>query len=231
MDEKREITVRAYRQGMVLWRDLQWFQGGLKEMTTDGFERLKRSLLDNGFSDPFKLWEDEGGQTWILDGHHRQRAMEDLIQHGHEVPEELPAVWVHARDKAEAARLVLAFSSIYARVTEEGLYEFQNEMSLDFDSVKLNVDIPGLDLEHYEAGYLMDPDIDIADDDALHGSSNQRGTYRDGLKIQLGLFTKLIRADHELYERLLALSDRLLNSENIDADLEAVCSVFDSSES
>jgi DNA modification methylase len=139
---------------MVEWRSLEWLQNpNLKEMTKESFQRLKNSLKKNNFIMPFNVWQNNG-KTWILDGHHRKRALEEIEKEGVEIPQELPANFIECKDRKEAVKLILVYSSIYANVTEEGLYEMMSLEGLELEEIKLDIDLPQIDFDHFEAGYF-----------------------------------------------------------------------------
>lgn len=142
-----DIRSRIQKQEPVAWRELSWFQSEkLKEMKPREMERLKTSLRKNNFIQPFNVWDD-GERLWILDGHHRQRAMRELEREGFALPDMLPANFVDCVSRKEAAKLVLVYSSIYATVTEDGLSEFVVEMELDTSELLLEIDLPELNID------------------------------------------------------------------------------------
>jgi len=114
------IANRIQKTSMVRWRQLQWLQGGLKKIDAEAFQKLKRSLTQNSFVQPFNIWQD-GKTHWILDGHNRKRAMEELEQEGWKIPDVLPANFIRCESRKQGAKLVLLYSSIYANVTRNGL--------------------------------------------------------------------------------------------------------------
>jgi len=149
-----KIENRILKTEAVRWRELRWVQGNLKSISKSSFERLKQSLLKNSFVQPFNVW-DNGG-LWCLDGHHRQRAMQELEKEGVGIPETLPANFIDCKDEREAKKLVLVYSSIYARTDEESLYEFIHVNELNFDDLKLEIDLPEINLGKFEAGWMRD---------------------------------------------------------------------------
>jgi hypothetical protein len=141
-----EIKNRILRSGLVRWRKLRWLQPpGLKEITPEAFEKLKRSLVNNNFVDPFKIWK-EKRQAWILDGYHRKRAMKELEEEGVKIPELLPANFIDCKDRKQAAKLVLVYTSMYARATQIGVDEFAGLEEIDLGDLDKEIDIPGVDL-------------------------------------------------------------------------------------
>ena len=144
-----EIKNRVLKTELVDWRKLSWLQSPtLKEISKASFEKLKNSVKNNSFLQPFNVWQD-GETLWICDGHHRQRAMQEIEKEGNAIPDLLPANFIECKDRKEAQKLVLIYSSIYAKIEDEQLYEFIKLNDLDFDSLKLELDIPGIDLEQF----------------------------------------------------------------------------------
>ena len=133
------------KQDLVDWKKLIFIQSdSLKEMTKQSFEKLKASLKNNGFVQPFNIWQD-GDKLYCLDGYHRQKAMLDLEKEGIEIPNKLPANFINCKNKKEATKLVLVYSSIYARVTDKGFYEFLDMSQLNYEDLKTELDLPGLE--------------------------------------------------------------------------------------
>lgn len=62
--------------------------------------------------------------------------------------DDLPVVFIKAKDRKDAKEQLLYLNSRYGRITEKGLFEFLNEpgLTLDFDEIKKNLDLPELDL-------------------------------------------------------------------------------------
>ena len=142
----KQIQNRIVKTGQVEWRKLEWFQPqNLKQISKEKFDKLKQSIKANSFLQPFNVW-DENGQIWILDGHHRKRAMEELEKEGYAIPETLPANFIDCKSRREAAKLVIVYSSIYADVTKQGLTDFITTEGLDLEDLSLEVDLPKLDL-------------------------------------------------------------------------------------
>jgi hypothetical protein len=129
----------------------------LKSISKTSFAKLKASLMTNSFIQPFNVFVDKKGM-WILDGHHRKLAMEDLIKDGHEIPEKLPANFIDCKDLKAAKKLVLNYSSVYARADDESLYEYlhTNQIHLEFDQLKTMIDLPDFNLGKFERGYMTD---------------------------------------------------------------------------
>lgn len=105
------LQSRIIRTEPIKWKELQFIQHDqFKELPKAAREKLKQTILENHFSDPFKVWrEDKSSTTFCLDGKHRTLILEELEKDGHQVPEELPATFMSCKNKKEAAKLVLVF--------------------------------------------------------------------------------------------------------------------------
>lgn len=160
-----EIKNKIDQYRLVNWRTLSWLQNeNLKQVESSSLEKLKNSLKKNNFIQPFNVWKDPKGKLWILDGAHRQKAMKELEQEGVKIPKNLPANFVKCRNKSEAAKLVLVYSSYYAKMTELGLKEYLeiNKLALvDITSeIDLNID---MNLLLPENAFGDDPDMQKPD--------------------------------------------------------------------
>jgi len=147
-----EIRNRIIKTELVNWKSIKWFQNdGLKKLDAENMLKLKRSLVNNNFVMPFHVWESEG-ELYFLDGHHREKAMRELEQFGFDnqpikIPDLLPANFIDATDREEAAKLVLIYSSLYARITEDGLTEFFKENKLDLNVISTEISLPEIKLD------------------------------------------------------------------------------------
>jgi len=129
----------------VKWRDLRFLQQEtFKDLTVSDRQKLKNSLIANAFIQPFYVWQDSDEVIYCLDGKHRTILLEELIADGTEVPEELPAIFISCENKKEASKLVLVFSSAYARVTMEGFNEFIALHELELPELMEQISIPDL---------------------------------------------------------------------------------------
>lgn len=143
---QQSIISKVVNTTLIKWRDLQFIQQeDFKEWIDTGDKKLLESLLKYNFIDPFKVWK-EGDVLWCLDGYHRYLDLQELIKAGIDVPEELPATFIECAGKKEAAELVLVYSSIYARISQQGMYEFINNYDIDLSSIQDTLEIPQFDM-------------------------------------------------------------------------------------
>ena len=145
------ISTRIIKYDHVNWRELKFIQqDNFKEIGEWAKQRLKHSLIYNDFVQPFYVWQAPDKTIYCLDGKHRVVMLEELVAIGdYNVPNELPAIFVDCKNKQDAAQLVLVFSSTYAKVTQQGLYEFITLNDLDWSDIKSTIDLPDFSEDRY----------------------------------------------------------------------------------
>jgi hypothetical protein len=140
------ITSRVIRSAKVEWRKLEWLQGEFKKATKTSMRKLKNSILMNQFIQPFNVWKDKKtGKVWILDGHHRKKAMEELEKEGHQIPKMMDANFIDCKNKQEAELAVMVYSSVYAEASKDSTITYISERGLDVDRLTEMVSL-GFDL-------------------------------------------------------------------------------------
>ena len=136
------ISNRILKSEPVKWKELLPIQGkNFKELSEASYLKLKHSMKENQFIAPFAVWQAKDGKIYTLDGVHRCRVLLDLENEGMIVPVILPANFIDAKDRREAAKLLLVYSSAYAKVTDDGLYEFLELEGLNFDELNLDIEL------------------------------------------------------------------------------------------
>ncbi len=167
------VKNRIVSTQMINWRKLEWFQPDDVKKTTDVLmAKLKRSLKSNGFASPFFIWK-RGKKMLILDGHHRERALKELLAEGTKIPDKLPACIIRIKNEEDAITTVVAFNSHYAQFDKKGFADFT--APLDFDELKLN-------FEPFKLGFAYEKEAD--EDEAP--SKPKRAKSKRGDVYQLG---------------------------------------------
>lgn len=131
--------------------DLKPFQGNLKDLSQENYTKLKNEILRHGFSEPVSVWKNEGS-WYILNGHQRIRALQGMESEGYKVPK-VPVSIIHAKDIKDAKERVLALTSQFGQITDEGLYEFMNESGLDIDYLD-GLRFPEVDLDKWKDNFI-----------------------------------------------------------------------------
>jgi site-specific DNA-methyltransferase (adenine-specific) len=138
------------------------FQGDLKDLSEENYNKLKREILTNGFAEPISVWKNNG-HNYCLNGHQRLRVITQMVmKEGYACPP-LPINWVEAKDEAAAKRIVLALTSQYGAMTDQGLYEFMSEAGINANELIDSFNFPEIDMDKFQAEYFKDllpPEID-----------------------------------------------------------------------
>lgn len=149
------LKSRVIKTELINWKSLQFIQqDNFKDIPAEAKAKLKASILKNEFTQPFYVWESGTGKKRILyclDGKHRYNLLYELINEGHDVPDTLPGTFIFCKTKKEAAELVLIYSSIYAKISQEGLFDFIELYDLNLEDLKITVDIPEFDMLNFES--------------------------------------------------------------------------------
>jgi len=148
--EKATIQSRVLKTENIQWRSLKFLQDDdFKVWVDQGDEKLLASIIKYQFIDPFKVWEHEG-VLYCLDGKHRYSDLEYAEAINHDIPDLLPAIFIDCKDRQEAAEMVLVYSSAYAKITQDGLFNFVSKFDLDIKDVVDHINIPEFSMERFE---------------------------------------------------------------------------------
>lgn len=156
------LTSRVIKTEMVSWREFKYIQQqDFKNWSPEAKARLRNSILENSFAQPFYVWQDPlDGVIFCLDGRHRTYILEDLRQEGIIIPDFLPATFIKCQDKKEAAGLVLIYSSMYAKVNADGMFDFMKAYNLNLDELRLTIDLPEFDMVAFESRFDNEDEFD-----------------------------------------------------------------------
>lgn len=142
-----EVMIACKGVGIVGLADFDEFQGELKKLPEENYVKLKKSLLDLGFSSPFHLWRSPADGRWkTIDGHQRRRALERMRDEGAFVPSHYPYVEVMAPDEQTAKKKILALVAQYGQLDQEGLREFATGAGIEFKFIEEHYEFPEVDL-------------------------------------------------------------------------------------
>lgn len=147
LTKTEQVRVRCRGAASLRLEDLTPLQNGLKELAPADSERLRKSLLGNGFCFPFFVWR-SGSKNYYLDGHQRDRVLRQMRKDGVLVPDSYPVAFVEAKTKAEAAKLILLQSSAYGKMSGTTLQAFAAEHALNLTALAPMLDLPHLNLQN-----------------------------------------------------------------------------------
>jgi len=152
------IRITCEGKDMMPLLEIKELQGQLKELSIEGYDKLKRAILEEGFAFPIEVAVIDGKPYGILDGHQRLRTIRRMIaKEGYTLPGgKLPVCFTQCRDREQAGRLILHAISQYAKIQDEGLYSFAYDFKIDPKSLVDDFDIPDFDTERFLDGYFGD---------------------------------------------------------------------------
>ena len=118
--------------------EINEFQGDLKDLSNLNYNKLKKSLLDQGLLLPFFLWVDpKDNSKYLMDGHQRKRVW---TAEGFK-PIEVPYILVPGKDRTTAKKNLLVITSQFGTVTQEGYDKFTSDLSDTWKQQTLNFDL------------------------------------------------------------------------------------------
>lgn len=143
------ISDRLDNLDRVLLSEMRDIQGDLKALPKGRKEKLLNLLRDHGIILPFALWERDNS---ILDGNQRRKV---ILEEWGDLA--VPVIWIDADTLDEAKRVLLAISSQFGMITEQGLEEF----GVDLDDVVASFSFDALPytFKEYEPSARIDPTL------------------------------------------------------------------------
>ncbi|SEP80805.1 ParB-like nuclease domain-containing protein [Treponema bryantii] len=112
------------------------FASDIKNRTSHDIERLKDSMKENGFLFPIFVWKNH---NVILDGKARYLALKQLKDEGF-ILDNIPVVFVDAKDEEEAKEKVLQVNSRYGKITEGSLNFFAKDCKINLNDLNIHMD-------------------------------------------------------------------------------------------
>jgi DNA modification methylase len=158
MAKEKIIQVKCRGAELVSHTQLVPFQGNLKDLSEENYNKLKNEILSLGFSEPFSVWKSDD-KLYLLNGHQRHRVISKMVAEGFACPE-LPISVVEADSFEEARKKVLALTSQYGEITGQGLYEFAMDSGLTAEEIKERFRFPEIDLDSWELEFFKDNTVD-----------------------------------------------------------------------
>lgn len=155
---KKTINIACKGAGVMSIKDMTYFQGDLKTLTKENYEKLKKEIVETGYAYPIKVWTDKSeGKRYICGGHQTYRVLTQMETEGYEIPK-VPVVDIYAKDFFEAKRRVLQDITQYGTVERQGLYEFMTHANIPIEDLEKSFIIPqvSLDMPSFRAEFFHD---------------------------------------------------------------------------
>ncbi len=154
--QKKLIRIACEGAGTVAVDDLIPLQGNLKTLSEEAYQRLRLSILNLGFSFPVFVWK-QAKKMFVIDAHQRLTAVKRMRdEEGYVIPP-LPAVWVEAASREEAARKLLAATAQFGEITGQGLYDFMQEFKIDMPTLETQLQFPEIDFPKFRESFFNLP--------------------------------------------------------------------------
>jgi hypothetical protein len=154
MEEKQLIRVACDVKDHLPLDQITPFQGDLKTLLKEDYERLRKEILDTGFAFPMYIWKSEN-KFYLIGGHQRVRALKTMRDEGFQVPL-IPVVYVYADSYQQAKRRILQDASQYGTVERQGLYELMIDIQMDPGDFASSFKLPELNIPSFNAEYFLD---------------------------------------------------------------------------
>ncbi len=180
------------------YRELKEFQGNLKDLSKENYSKLKKSLTEFGFIVPIFVWGDK-----VIDAHQRLR----VLKKEKAEPFKIPYVEIEAANEQDAKKKLLAISSQYGKIIQEGFDEFTFDLDSDWLDETINFDA----LNVFEK---TGPDVGVngltTDDDVPDVPEKPKS--KEGDIYQLGLHRVMCgdSTNSEMVQKLLGEGDPVL---------------------
>lgn len=164
-EKQNRIRVTCTGAGTAEISDLVPFQGELKSLSEKSYQKLRASILKYGVSFPFFVWKHDD-KLHTLDGHQRDRVLRKMRDDEDFVIPPVPVDFIGAADEKEAKEKILILSSQFGKIDNDSLYGFVMENELDFEELKTVIDLPEINLEKFEEGWIRDGGGGTTEDEA-----------------------------------------------------------------
>lgn len=151
----KTIRIACTGAGQEYLQDLVPLQGNLKDLSKENYEKLKKEILELGFSEPISVWVNEGKKK-ILNGHQRIRTLNQMVADGFECPQ-IPVCYIEAESLREAKQKILALTSQYGEITKDGLYEFMHDAGFTMPEIEDSFRFPEIDFKSFKDNFFNEP--------------------------------------------------------------------------
>ncbi len=169
------IKIRCQGAFSLPYTELNPFQGELKSLSKENYEKLRNEIAKTGFAFAPHIWKNPKSNMWYLvDGHQRLRTVREMVEHEDYLCPPLPVVPVEADSYEEAKRRVLQGTSQYGQIENQGLYEFIEDVQLNVEELEA-FRFPEINLEEFKEEFYSEPESTVnGDPDAVPSTTGER---------------------------------------------------------
>lgn len=146
-----KIRVNCEAATEVEWQNLKDIQENVKVLGLNEMDKMLNSFKENGFCDPFNIWENPETQEKVcIAGNQRLKALHKAKELGWDIPDRLPADKVKATNLKEAIKMLLASAGSFGKVQRDELLSFLEKNELELESIETMTNFPELDINKLE---------------------------------------------------------------------------------
>jgi len=150
---EKVIKIAVEGKATVPIDDLTGFQGDLKSLDKENYEKFRKGVIDHGFSFAVHIWKDQG-KNYIIDGHQRIFGLKQMRENeGWNIPP-IPVNIVQADSYEQAKKKVLLGASVYGRVNEDALFAYMTENNIDIDTLLSSADFAEIDMTKFAEDFF-----------------------------------------------------------------------------
>ncbi len=152
----KKIEIKCTGAGVLDIDDITPFQGNLKELSKENYNKLRKQILELGFSEPASVWKSPDGKHYAINCHQRLRVLTELRRsEGYEIPP-IPVSFIEASSEHEAKKKVLSLTSQFGSMTNESLFEFASNANIDLPTLE-DFRFPEIDMGAWKAEFFDMP--------------------------------------------------------------------------
>lgn len=144
--------------------DLHDFQGDLKSLSDDDFNKLANEIIKTGFAFAPHVWRDKkNNKYYLLDGHQRIKTLKRIVKDGFNNKNytigKIPVVQVDAKDIKGAKLRILQSISQYGKLTGKGLADFAIDNNIKYEDFNIRFDLPNFDMQKFYHDFVENNQI------------------------------------------------------------------------
>ena len=145
-----EIKIKCDAPHWIALKNLVKIQGKLKKLSSENFNKLFKSITENGFCEPFVVWKDKENKLNLISGNQRLTVLLEAERMEWKVPEKFPAVQVQAENLKEAKKILLSLASTFGKTDKEDFDIFLKENEFAEEEIAPIVNFPDFQIEVLE---------------------------------------------------------------------------------
>jgi len=152
----KEIRIACTGAATLELEQIEPFQGNLKDLSKENYNKLRKQILELGFSEPMSVWKTPEGKYMAINCHQRLRVLTEMKRaEGFKIPR-LPVSFIEAETEHEAKKKILALTSQFGELTSAGLFEFASLNNIDLPTLE-DFRFPEINMDNFKAEFFDMP--------------------------------------------------------------------------